>query len=186
MDGALRGGVAADGHGGEAGAFALALAGEALHAAGFGGDEALVGGVVGVGSARAEAGDCAVDQAGVVGGERRVIRAERLAVGGAQSGDEHIGVAGEFAQPRAAGVGFEVELDAALAAQPHRSGGERAQRVAAGAFEFDDVRAKVGQHHRGDAADRAAGQVEHADFVEHSGHRQALNHSGTQRPVYGG
>ena len=57
MDRALRGGVCADGHGGEAGALARALAGEALHAPRFGGDDAFVGRVIGVGPARAEAGD---------------------------------------------------------------------------------------------------------------------------------
>ena len=150
---------------GEGRPLARGYAAEVLHPTGLRGDDALVAGVAGVGTARPEAGDRAVDEAGVALTQRRVVGAERLGAAGPERGDHHVRARRQlvqaFARPLVAGV----EGDRPLAAQPHGRGGQPAERVAARPFDLDHVGAVVGEHHRRDAADRAAAEIDHADVV---------------------
>ena len=148
---------------------------EVLHPPGLRGHDALVAGVAGVGTARPEAGDRAVDEAGVALTQRRVVRAEALGAAGPERDDHHIRARRQLAQAFARALLAGVEGDRALAAQPDRRGGEAAERVAAGPLDLDHVGAVVGEHHRRDAADRAAAEVDHADVVA----------GAAQRPVAG-
>ena len=65
---------------------------------------------------------------------------------------------------------MQIEGDAALAAQPQWAGGKRPETIARGWLDLHDVGAKVGEHHRGEAANGPRRGVEYADAIERSDH----------------
>ena len=170
VEGGLGGGVGAGLDGGVGGALAVGEAAEGEHASEAGGDDGLVAGVAGVGTLAPEAGDGAVDERGVAGPERLVVRAQRLRLAGAAARHDDVGAPGEAGEGLAALVGLEVEDGAALPPQPHGRVRDGAPGVAAGAFDLDDIGAEIGEHHGGNATDGAFAQVENAEIVEQFGH----------------
>ena len=141
----------------------------------------VVPGPMGVRAVEAVAGDDPVDQRRVALADRGRVEPEALQGGDADVRHEHVG-AGEQALHRlAAGVGPQVEHDAALAAvveleRRHRAlvadadGAEdRPLRIAGRRLDLDDVGAPVGQHAGRRRTRHPGGQLDHADTVEDHG-----------------
>ena len=147
------------------------LPGEGGHPPRLRGDDALVGRVPGIGTASTPTAHRAVDEAGIVERQRRVVRTEIRRLPGAERGDDDVGAGREPVEALAAPGGPEVEFDAALAAQPHRRGGESAERIAARPLDLDHLRAKVGEHHRREAARRPVAEIDHSEIGEQIRHR---------------
>ena len=93
---------------------------------------------------------------------------------------------GEREQTVAVGGVVQVEHRAALPAVPHLGAAERARRVATRWLDLRDLRAVVGEQHRGHRAGDAGREVEHHDAVEHTGHAFPLSslRSGPLRPRF--
>ena len=91
-------------------------------------------------------------------------------------GDDHVGGLDQGEQPVAFDLAVEVQFDRALATQPHWRVGQETEGVTAGALDLDHVGAEVSEDHRGDAADRPVGQVDHANVAERTGHLDAPFH----------
>ena len=149
----LRGGMRRDRHGGEGRPLALPLPAETEHPPRFRRDRALIARIIGVGPFRPPAGDRAVDEAFVDADERVVISAQARSGTGPEGRDGHIRIRGQLVQAGPAGRIGQVQFDGALAAQPHRRGRQPAPRVPARPLDLDHLRAEIGEHHRGDAAD---------------------------------
>ncbi len=123
----------------------------------------------------AEAADRAVEDVGSHRPHRFVVDAELVDDSRPEVLDDQVGVARQPQEDLASLVGLQVEGDAALAAVGHGAGvalpadlGLEATRVVAGdgLLDLDDVRAELGQHHRGVGAGEEPGQVEDAEAVE--------------------
>ena len=118
---------------------------------GGGGD--IGGSSAGHGAARTEAGEVAVDQARVDGGERLVVDAEPLSDAGAVVDGDDIDLREHSVEELAAFLGGQVDREAALSsvegleafALTRDDGTRGAIRVASERFDFDDVRAKIGE-----------------------------------------
>ena len=145
------GGVVGDG-GGEALGFAVgaefAIAGDE---AGVGGGGDIGGAGAGHGAAGAEAGEVAVDQAGVDGAECLVVDAEACGNAGAVVDGDHIELGEDVVEQRAALLGGEIDCEAALTSVERLEalafagddGAGVAIRIAGERFDLDDVRAEV-------------------------------------------
>ena len=132
----------------------------------------------GVGAALAEAGHRAVDQARVLLAQACVIEAELGESADLEVLDQHVRARRELSHDAPALLGFEIELDRALAAiggveiggaemaavSRFDEGRTPAARIVAGAFalDLDDVGAEVGEHLPGPGARQDAGELDHA------------------------
>ena len=129
-----------------------------------------------IGTFRAEAGDRAIDQPGIVRGQRLVAEAKPVHRAGAEILDDDIGGARQPARRRLPVLGLQVERDALLVAV-HRT--ERAvvvglaphpERIAAiRRLDLDDLGAQIGQQHAGEWTADVAGEFEDLDAVKGAG-----------------
>ena len=166
MHGALGRRMRADLHGGVGRAFARLLASEREHATRARSHEALEARIVRVRPALTPCGDRAVDERRVRRRELRTRHTERLGTLLGAGEHDHVRVACQREQLGARGRLLQVELAAALAAQPQRPRRQAAERVPARRLHEQHVGAEVRQHHRGQRTRRPAAEVEHADARE--------------------
>ncbi len=116
----------------------------------------VVGGPRAVGPGRPEAGDRAVDQAGIGGRQHIVREAQPLHDPGAIVLEQDVGAFEQRQQHRTTGIGAQIERDAALAAvigdevRTVIAAAEAAERVAGGRLDFDDLGAEIGEHQPGE------------------------------------
>ena len=143
------------------------------HVARAGADEGVVAGTVGEARVVAVGGDRADDQARVAGRQRGVVDAELLGRPGPEALDHDVGLRRERLETGPVGRVGEVELRGALAPLPDPVARERAERVAAGRFAFDDERAQIGEEAARVWAGHAGGEFENDDVIEgEPGHRR--------------
>ena len=142
------------------------LVGEHHHPPALGGHHGVVSLVVGVGAAGAEAGQRGVDQAGMAGAQGVVVDAQPPGDAGTVVFDDHIGVLCQGTGLVLAVLSLQVEDDAPLAAVPLNGTGRVPELLTVGRLDLDDLGAEVGQHHGGDSAGTAAGEIEDGDFIE--------------------
>ena len=136
----------------------------------------VVAGPAAVRAFRTEAGDRAIDQPRIVGGERLIAEAEPVHRAGAEILDDDVGSERKLSRRRLAVLGLQVERDALLVAV-HRA--ERAvvvglaphpERIAAvRRLDLDDLGAQVRQQHAGERPADIAGEFEDLDAVEGAG-----------------
>ena len=143
----------------------LVHAGNALVGAGGSADDGLPAAVVAVGAILAEAGEGAVDEAGV-GPGGLVPYAQPVGDAGAEVFDEDISPADEFLGVVEPVRALQVELHGTLAAVPGGKGGLGAGRVAAGAFDLDDIRALLGEEHAEQRAGDVLSELDDPDAAE--------------------
>ena len=130
-------------------------------------DDGLPATIVAVRAVLAEAGQGAVDESGV-GPGGLVAYAEPIGDAGAEVFDEDIGPTDEFLGVVEPVRALQVELHGTLAAVPGGKGGLGAGRVAAGAFDLDDVGALLGKEHAKQRARNVLAELDDANAAEDS------------------
>jgi hypothetical protein len=136
-------------------------------------DERVVGGPVREFAGRAVSGDGAVHQAWIGGAEILVGDAESLRCARRETLDQHVGGPDQRTErPRVRHV-LEVQYGAAFSSTPDPVPGQGSGRIALGWLDLGDIRAVVGEQHRGHRARYATGEVEHPDAVEYACHLDA-------------
>src|SRR3982075_1199072 len=153
-------------------------------------DQEVVTGARRVGAVLAEAGDRAIDQPRIVGREALVVEPEFGEPADLEILDQDVGARRQLAHDALAIVGFEVELDRALAAigrmviggvemaavGRRHEGRAPAAGVVAGApaFHLDHVGAEIGEHLAGPRPRQDAGELEHAETGQRGRHQCIL------------
>src|SRR5215470_15073367 len=144
-------------------------------------DHVVVGGLLPIGAARAEAVGRHVDEARVDDAERLVVQAEPRGGGRTEIVKHHVGARGELEKRGAARGLLEVEDHAALVAIAGEEEGAHARiargtqatrRVAFRRLHLDDVGAQVAQGLGRPGSENDRGHVEHPHAVERSGHER--------------
>ena len=148
-------------------------AGEAL-------DDGVVGGAVAVASGAAEPHQVAHDEPRIAAAQAFRIEPEPAERRRPHIGDEHVRGGKQPVQRLAAFLALEVERQRALVAVEVRElagqlarvrlAAERAQEIAAGRLDLDDVRAVVGEIERRRRSHHDGGEVDDADARERAAH----------------
>ena len=140
---------------------------------------------VAVGAGLAEAGEGAVDDAGVDRGDGLVVDAEAVHDARAEALKDDIGATDELVKDLAGGLVLQVEGDGALAAAEGVVGGGAFRSLGVGGragaelggdagngLDEGDIGAEVGEEHGAVGAGREAGEIEDFDAFESHGHRE--------------
>ena len=151
---------------GVVGAGAPRLSGEDRVSSHLGGDDALVGFVVGVRPLGTECGYGAVDQVGSIGAQGIVANAKGVRLAGGAALDNNVSLGGELLGFRPSLLRLQVQNNALLSTVPEEVLGELPVRVSGRRLDLDYLRSKIRQHHCGDGA-RPAGRKVYDNSVFH-------------------
>ena len=118
--------------------------------------------------------DRAVDEARIVGEQRRRVDPEPLRRARRVALEQHVGIVREREEGCVVARRAEVELDAATTTQPCGVAGCAAERIATRRLDLHHIGSVIGEQHPGDRAGDAPRQVEHPHSVQHAGHGRLL------------